>query len=449
MKSRLILFVLFNALIHFLLMLAGFGEPDQARITLRAMKWIDQGQYISDGGYLYRVSPAYLHATRLLIEWGIPMRIIPIVQNAVSVLAGSLSLAPAFFIFRRISGSSVVAGWSTAFLACTPAFFVAGLYGMPHVPAFLFFMIAVERFFASLNGSRAWLVVVFVSMALATCLKADILLCGGVFIGAVYLGRGQSVLTNWLLAGMIPASGLAAVLVYASLISGNVPSLLESTSGWTSKYPFTLYALTNLPNLSVNVFSFGPIVSIALLLSFAHIVVSKDNARFLVFALLWGGPSFLFWGLILGNSARHLMAAIAPFLLVLVVCAFHFFSRDRACLFLGTLLLANYFSRGVGFSTIRPSPRLVESARAVRARSERLHEAGRRFAESTGKRLYRGTWSLPYITFELRLAARRGLDTSEARILSHADPTILGAEWRRFESEGDRADDGASPNRKD
>ena len=97
--------------------------------------------------------------------------------------------------------------------------------------------------------------------------------------------------------------------------------------------------------------------------------------------IAWAAPAILFWGLKMGNSPRHAMAASAALLLLPGIVAADLLPDWRAlAAATAALVLANYYSRPPNGQTLQPSPRLVASAGRLQFRVGVLHRRSREFA---------------------------------------------------------------------
>ena len=82
--------------VHAPFVLDGFGEGDAARLVNQAAGWHAAG-HLTIHEYTARVSPLYLHALKLLLDAGVPLRRMPAIMNFTAHCS-----AP--WRFRRCSG---------------------------------------------------------------------------------------------------------------------------------------------------------------------------------------------------------------------------------------------------------------------------------------------------------------------------------------------------------
>jgi len=400
----LCLLVLASIGLHGLFVIRGLGEQDAGRLINQAASWQKMGVFPDPDAYTRRVSPGYLHLLRAAIDWGLPVADLPALMNWANVIVGSLALIPMFLLWRDLVGQSAAAA-ATLLYAATPTFWLANIYGMPHLPALALFLLSLLLFTRALRrtGWRYLLRIAAASvcMVVACIMKADIVMCSGALLGILLLER-RCGLRNLLAAAALPIVGVALTLVYAKLAIPTAASTAQSAVGWSKRFPFDARALYDVQQMGIMVFSVGPVFFAALAASAVFCAVRKKHRRVLLLAALWALPPMLFWGLKLGNSARHMTAAYCgAFVLIGVASSVFGKARSRAAA-VALLGVLNYFCFVPKSSTVIPSPRLFESAVLLQEKVEHLHAKGREFAEfDADKKLLLGGWSNAYPMFEV------------------------------------------------
>ena len=128
--------------LHAPFVLSGFGEPDAVRLAVYAASWREHGEFVDVGSYTYRVSPAYLYFLRAALDRGVPLSAVPSVMNWTSACAGSFAVALLYLLCVEWFGSRTALG-AVVLTSASPAFWLANIYGMPHLPSFAFFLLSL------------------------------------------------------------------------------------------------------------------------------------------------------------------------------------------------------------------------------------------------------------------------------------------------------------------
>jgi len=385
-----------SIVVHGLFVIDGFGEPDAIRLVLQGLDWHETGQNRLVT-YTSRTSPIYLGFLKLVLDYGYPFQQLGKLMNWGNVIVGGLTLIPLYMFWRLIVGVRSAAT-GTLLYSFAPTFWLANIYGMPHLPSFTCFVLSLLLFTIGSSrrdklGIKCFLGAVLLAI-LSVGLKADIILCFGAFAGVmIYRERftGRNVL--WVL--MIVFVPLIVTLFHARLISQAVPSVGE----WSERFPFTLKAIQNKSNLMVLCKSSGKFFSLGIAFSLAYYLFRAKQRRFIFLVMLWAMPPILFWGLKEGNSARHMMAGYCVLLYLLSFALVDVF-KTRRSLFLavGVLITLNYFSDEVTQSTVSPSSRIFASVREMNRGIDDLEEKSRELeALPYERKVIVGTWSNPYI----------------------------------------------------
>ena len=392
-----------SLLLHGLSVVQGFGEPDAARFAVLAEEWHQTGK-IHSYSYHIRTSPLYVHSIKVLLDLGLPLRIMPALLNWLNVIVGSLMLIPLYLLWRNLTRPAV------SFLGCllfslTPAFWLANIYGMAHLPSFALFIVSLLLLSVWVEGkehSKNVILLTAVLMAvLSICLKADLILCFGAYLGLVLHLRAPSK-RNILIALAIPLVSLLGVVLYAKLVPVNSPMLSSSASDWAKTFPFSLDSLKDPINRMIPVRSTGIFLFAASLAGMVYCLIRRRHRLLLVFALCWALPLLLFWSLKMGNSARHMMAAFCPLMFLAAVMSGEVLKNTWARRAVVLVILAgNYFSSSDG-GTDSPTAELHRLKKIVNEFTQIRHPIARAFIEVDGVeyKVYAGSTTIPYVEFE-------------------------------------------------
>jgi hypothetical protein len=249
-----------------------------------------------------------------------------------------------------------------------------------------------------LTGSAAVLAM------LAITLKADLILCFGSYLGLVFCLRAPG-RRNLALTVAIPVAAVVSVIVYSRMIIAGLPAFGGSASTWSKTFPFTLEAIRDVDNALVLPRSVGLFLFIAGWASVVYCLVRRRFSRILILVLLWTVPLILFWGLKMGNSARHMMAGSCA-LLFLAGFIGHEVIKNKPArwLVLLTVLVLNYFvGPGGPEGTVSPPPRLHRLGPIVDGYAAKRQAHARTFASIEGpeRKLYVGSTTIPYVEWEV------------------------------------------------
>lgn len=397
--------------VNFALLMRGFGEGDAARLAVQALAWHDTGE-LEILTYTVRVSPLYLTGLRRLLEAGVAPEQLPAWMNAASAVAGALVWVPLYLLWRRAANPPVALAACLLF-AFTPAFWHANHYGMPHLPAFLFFALAcvcAGRFLAATGAAfLGWLTLACLCACLALGLKADVIMAFGAPVGLAFLVRRAGP-RNLVACALVPLVGLFFVTRYASTIApalGELGDLGGHAGRWSERFPITLEALLNPDNVVVPAYGAGVALFALMVAAVAFALVSREHRRLAVWALFWSTPALLFWGLREGNSTRHMMAVYPPLCLLVAVAGSALLpSRGLRVGALVALLVGNYFAAPAFSRTFRMGGRLFSGQARVQADVDRVVERAREFRDLRAPtKVLGGSWTLPYVVWDLLLAS--------------------------------------------
>jgi len=399
LAGLMIIFVL-----HAVSMIDGFGEPDTARYGVLAEEWHTTG-LIHSYSYHLRTSPLYLHSIKLLLDAGLPLAAVPAVLNWLNVIMGSLMLVPLYLLWRRLTRPSA-ALLGCLLLTVTPAFWLANIYGAPHLPSFALFVTSLWLLagWASDGGDKmksGRFIGAAVLAVLAVALKADLILCFGAYLGLM-LCLGVLTRRNLIISLALPVVSLALVVLYARVITADMPMLTAAAGEWSKTFPFTLEAVTDTYNRMVPVRSVGIFLYAGAMASLVVCLVRRRHLKVLLFTLCWALPLLLFWSLKMGNSARHMMAGFCPLMFVGAVTAVETFKSPKLRWpVVLVILAANFFISPKG-GTISPTANLIKLNRIVEDFAYVRHTFAKAFADlvDVDNKLYIGSTTTAYVEFE-------------------------------------------------
>lgn len=431
--------VLLSIAVHGAFVIHGFGEPDIARLVVAAAEWHLTGQTLYQS-YIFRTSALYIHLIKKLLDMGLPLASVPTFLNWMSVVLGSLTMIPLYLLWKRLCNRGVAA-LACVFFLFTPAYWLANVYGMAHVPAFALFVLALPLYALAVERQDRLRLPLFAGAAalgiVAVALKADMILCYGAFLGMAYYRRKiefQPVF--WAIA--IPFLAFTEATVYARYVAPNLAGLTEFTGAWSGRFPFTTDAFTDPYNRSVLVNSMGRMLVALVVGVVAYCVVRRRHLRELVMTVLWALPPILFWGLKLGNSSRHMMAAICVLMFFVAVVLSGWIRGALRVSVVVLVLTLNYLLGPGDGDAISPTPTLHVLNREVQGYVNNLHDGGVAFATfPTPAKMFVGGPGAPYAVFEVMTRAK-AIETHE----SDDPPTDqldveLAENWPRYVAEYD------------
>ncbi len=396
-----------SLLVHSFFIIRGLGEADAGRLLQCAVLWHVTG----DAAAAYsRVSPLYVNFMKLLLDWDVSIASIPTYLNWFNVFMSSMAIFPVYCFWKMIFNRNV-ALWGTIFLLFSPSFWLASIYGMPHLPAFVFLSLALLFFLLALEDDGKVTISLYllslVSMMVACTFKADIFLCGSAFGAVVLLKKKLSVKTAVL--AVIPAIlGVASPIVYYKFIALPDVSTSAFANQWSDQYLFTIKAFLNRKNLLVLPHVNGPVIFYTALTAALIVSVICKKQRWLILAvLIWILPTEIWWGFRDGNSSRHMMMAfsIFPYLCGLLLFAIipqtkYKFLPHLACFF---FLILNYYStEASGDGVIYPSTQIFSSKRLLQKVILDQHKRAKDFvALKAEKKAFIGGATNPYTLYEV------------------------------------------------
>jgi hypothetical protein len=428
--------------VHSYFRFPGFGEQDAARLARDAINWhFEHVIYMDKVDYRLHTSPLYIHALKLALDHGLPIRALPRVMNEASVLLSSACLTGLYLLFRRLTNPAIAAAATTLY-AFTPAFWLGSVYGMPTVPSLTFWVFAAQSFGMATDQAigSSWrtlglLALSAVLAAIAFSFKADMALSSGALL-FVLLVRDRLRLVHLAWAAAVLAFGVACTLSYSHHLAAPVteaPLLLPKANevhgfleSWNGRFPFKWSLLIDPKNNTTITHASGTLLFAVVVLALLHgLVAGGQRTRFTLGAAAWGLPPMIFWGLKSGNSARHNLPAFPPLILLAAVLLFQLCqdkSRKVWLLILLLTLLAQLDT--TGGNSVNPKVDLLATSQQVQGSSDSVHRRAREFAESPSpkKAIVESDYLGAYTEFEVWAAAKvPSLQASPRAILDGPD----------------------------
>ena len=402
----------------------GFGEQDAARLASDAINWHFEGSIdATQVDYRLHTSPLYIHALKLSLDHGLPIRALPRVMNGASVFLSSACVVGLYLLFRRFATAAVSAAAVTLY-ALTPTFWLGSIYGMPTLPALTFLVCSGLAFGAALDvGSlrkpqfAAFIALSAVLATVAFSLKADMALSSGVLLSVLMTrGKFRPVLLPFILLIVGLATGITVVYAHhlsvpVALVAHThthaVSGFLES---WSTRFPFKWTLLTDPKNNAPISHAAGTLLfAVCLLALLQGLCAGGRRTRLTLAMAAWGLPSLLFWGLKPGNSARHNLPAFAPLVFLAALMLFQLVDNQaRRAWPLFVLLFALGQLDETGIGSVTPRADLLVVSEQVQHSSSELHGRAREFMASSSpkKAIIETEYLLTYSEFEAWAAAK-------------------------------------------
>lgn len=416
--GALLLLVLASLAVHYHFRIRGFGEQDQARIGVFVLTWRESGTFSTDT-YLNRTSPIYVLLLDLALDHGLTRSRFAEALNLVSVVVGSLTLAPMFLLFRLLIGAALTAFLAVAVYWFAPAFWYGNGYGMPHIPAFALLLVSLYCFGRALtadtHGFTRWSVAAALAIAGATCFKADVALCGLAF-PALVPALGPVTRRRLLTALAIPTFGVVVVMTVSRVFLPVPVSTRDFAAGWSSQFPFDARQFVSFQHWKITLRSLGWAAWLAaggaLVLGFVRGKRAEGELRdyraLLLVTGAWAMPTVLFWSLIEAHAPRHLTSALCPVALLIVAGVRSLLpSEGLTAAGVAGLIGLNYFCDGPKNHPHVAGTRLFASRERMQSLVDDFSRSGEAFAaiQADKKRLF-GHAAIPYCEYALLERAR-------------------------------------------
>ena len=328
-------------------------EADQSRIYFEA--WGRATNADIPSRYLERTSWLYISLLTLLLRSGVSIETLPMVSS----LLGAIAFVGLFFGLRRMTEGEHPMQLAVLYVL-VPGL---GLISMNGYPTILAAAVAVA--FAALPvAGRRNLVVGAAYLSVALLLKADILLTfPGLFFWKLAQASGSQrervrLGARWLVT-------MSAAFVPLAIVQLTRGQSGEFASSWSESFPFTLDAISQPGNwANVAAPGLGTLVLVAIGAVNARKRKAGEWEKWAAAAVWIAGP-VVFWGLIVGNSTRHIVPTLAP----IVWAANRAFAGHRLIIQVAMLIIAAALNISPGL--VLPDPTFDgntwQSARAIRS----------------------------------------------------------------------------------
>ncbi|HEY2408473.1 MAG TPA: hypothetical protein VGI10_20850 [Polyangiaceae bacterium] len=382
--------------------LPGFGEQDSARLAEDSVLWhFARSVAIDDFDYRLRTSPLYIHFIKVALDVGLPIRRVPALMNWFGAFMSGVCLAGLYYLFKVFS-ERALAATAVALCALTPGFWVCSIYGIPTIPGLTLWVLSALAFARACTLERwrdpkftAFVILSGLLGFLALSLKADLILCSGLFLALALKQRGRRLFLMATAAATV-TTALGASLLYTHAISSTHSafghesqrqSLSDFSSGWSTRFPFDVDYLLNANNSATITHAAGSVLFATMAVAvLSGLLAGGKSAQIARAATLAAVPTILFWGLKSGNSARHNVPALP--LLVLAACNLFFVatgSAARARLLVALVLLFSCLDT-TGRGSVVPPANLQLLTQQLHTSSHQLHQSARDFLRQPGPR---------------------------------------------------------------
>ena len=383
---------------------SNLGEQDSARLLNDALLWEKGGiRRFEFSNYQYFTSPAYIWLTRGLLPLSRGLGIeIGSLLNGLNVALSAAVVVPLFNLFRCFLPAST-ALLSTAVLLFMPAFWQAGLYGFPHLPAMLFMVMALENLCATSDEhstsvrSRVADVKTVAYLTAAILLKADIYM-SMVAAPLMFFWRRCVSVNRAVRLAVVASLPVFISVAISSVLLQDEPNLVTFALQWNAQYEPEASRLISIGAVGHWLLSFG---FLTLLVSLAGTIVAAYQGRIMasLVVFVWAFVPLLFWSTRPFDSSRHHFQSTVPAALgvglALDGLPAGMWVRGATVL---AMLGVNYFAFPASDSTAYPSGNLLGSAALIKNRVGSYEAYAREFADAEARcRVVIGTNTNPYM----------------------------------------------------
>ncbi|MGH9507819.1 MAG: hypothetical protein ACRD13_12930, partial [Terriglobales bacterium] len=318
------------------------GEPDSALFSLGAWQWVHHGAHAARVYDRWFSSGYYAFGGELLRVLHAPLAQVTSVLDNVSLGAALVTAVMVWMLGRRLLPASA-AFWATVLFVLCPGIWQLG--AEPH-PEGLGIALLLVAWYATLRCGQSQPIAAAGLSASRT--PSSLLhsarrgrdfaawwLAATVVLAAALLVRGDAVLmfpaflAVWLLPGLdldTAARRRAAVASLATLIAASLiflavrAALLGESVGHTQHHAWSKVAgylghLSWLHQLLPNITALGPaawLFTAAGLVLLGRACDASVMRRWVLFALAWSAPGWIFWFLVRANNVRHVAIYALP-----------------------------------------------------------------------------------------------------------------------------------------
>lgn len=306
--TAIVVLIVFAAVIHLPFNLNSFyGEQDAARLVSDALLWLKTGMRTSSiSQYRYYTSPGYIWlATQVITLSGLTGIHPALYLNALNMATAVVIVIPAFLFYKGLVGHEN-AFLSTIILSVIPAFWVAGLYGFPHLPALFFILCALlfyDRFLT--NGGLNWkrFLVIALLLTAAILLKADIYL-SAITVFSLNIHRRQTSWRQLFIAALLLAVPVILIFMVSAGLLASSPSTVKYLAQWNRE--FEIYSSDyNFRETVKGVFMSMGVVSIPVFLLALILLMRSKRYSLALLMIVWAALPLLMWASRSGDSSRH------------------------------------------------------------------------------------------------------------------------------------------------
>lgn len=409
----LLLLLIISILSHFPFVLNGFGEPDAARIGVSVIDSINNGTNGTLANYYFTdVIPLYIVYLKYAIGlFGYNYYYLPIIMNYTDAVIGTMTVIPAYFLIRKLFNNEAVAFLSVLIFIFAPAFYHSNIYGFPHLLALFFFLSSLCFYVLWLDENRKrpryfWIILSCFALTVTILFKSDYVLAIGAYFGINYIKKvkEKANIVHTLLTIMISVALFISIRYW---ILGPTSGTTNSITGFSKWFNYFFAWPTSLFSLSFLKYQIKPIVvSTGIFTFFIGIIafvfyLLRKNFDILIFIISWTFLPTLVWLLIHGNSARHNMLSILPFI-VMIIMFFHEKAPKYSILLTGLLILGNFLITVPSISFFTPSSNLFKGQKLLQDRVNQLHSEAKEIIKlEDNKIVILGYFHNSYILYEL------------------------------------------------
>jgi hypothetical protein len=373
----------------------GIGEPDSALFVVGLRQWIRQGP---DALFVYapRVCAFYYAALARLVQVAhIPAADYALAMSLVSIFAGVGIVTSGYLLGVRVVGAraSFIA---MVLFVLSPGLWWVTMEAHPQAASICFAFLALYSF-ARYEESQGLRIVALSGtlFAVAIALKNDAVLLGTAFTTAAIWTRPERRWRSAIAGGATAFVGVLGSLLLTRLAMGWRPEAAAAGAKGVDQLVKGVLGYMILPSpielvkqIVPVVFGLG-VVTAAFVAVVVPAALMKDQEwrRWLFTIVAWSLPGYVFWMLIPGNAARHVIPFGVP---LLWLCA----SKLRplavvACVFLSAIIPPN------SNMFLFPSPNVPASARLAAAMRRDIGRVGADLAKTNS--CFIGTYTLDYL----------------------------------------------------
>lgn len=388
------------------------GDADTLRFYLFAKQWHETGE-INITGYK-KISILYLWFVKSVLDYGIPFEKLSHFMNNLHILVGTLLLIPIHLFWTRIIGySQSLLG--LIFLSLTPGIWFLSLYSFPSLPAFLFAFTALLFFDYALQTERLsfrFYTLAVLSMMLACSIKADIILCGGTFLGLLFV-RKRLHKIHILASLALPSLAILSPMLFGKFLSNipqtDKPKLIYTVSDFYGMENIHLNSLLDIYHLIIPSHHLGPVITLAALIAFSYyLFYVRTNHGLLIFTTLTVMPQFLFWWVLKDFDFKHTVFGFSFLAFLLADFLFYKFQSIKTIAITTLILMGiNYYSmpNPIIHDSFGRNTRIFSTANTLKKRYETLFSNAKEMAlHEANRKVYFGRGSLQYAKYALQIS---------------------------------------------